>query len=210
MCTVTHQWRCSCYLHWLSCNPCRRKSHLQLISSWLWVTRCCDASSSDPIDLQTFLHCDQHIQMVEGELNETMHHIACVTNPTLMVCYWNGGQWAWWECVGWGGMGGWSGRRLRVRNRVGTGDFPCQTKNRVWCAQYWSSIEIVAGGCGGNMLGGFEQVVEVAGCRDNEIEQGVDILTPNNGYWARTLSIACCIQKEWWVGIQGVWGVKSV
>jgi len=32
------------------------------------------------------------------------------------------------------------------------------------------------------MLGGFEQVVEVAGCRDNEIEQGVDILTPNNGY----------------------------
>ncbi len=32
------------------------------------------------------------------------------------------------------------------------------------------------------MLNGFEQVVEVAGCRDNKIEQRVDILTPNNGY----------------------------
>jgi hypothetical protein len=68
----------------------------------------------------------------------------------------------------------------------------------------------VAGVCGENMLGGFEQVFEVAGCRDNKIEQGVDILTPNNGYRARTLSIACCVQKKTGGHSGSVWSEVGV
>jgi len=86
------------------------------------------------------------------------------------------------------------------RIECGAGYLPCQTENRVRRTRYRSDIEMVAGERGKNVLDGAEQVVNLAGGREPEIEWGHGI-SP-----AKPKTDAMCSVLVWYLNrARGVW-----
>jgi hypothetical protein len=79
----------------------------------------------------------------------------------------------------------------QTSTRAGAGDLPRQTKNGAQPTWYWSVIEVAAGECGGDVLGGVEGVVEVAGRQEQKIEWGREIC-PANRKLSATHSVLVC------------------